>query len=227
MRPGILPAFAVNRTDGGRSVICSTALRRSAAVVILTAAATGCGSSRTPATASSSSPSLPPASIKPPAAQVQPQIDPIARDVAEVARLRQDERDIGEYVAQAHAARAQAWADAAQRGSADGKLMLAICFLRGIGGEPDREAGLAAMRDAANFGSRLAMTELAVILIATGQHEDALRWLNKAADAGDTTALVRIAQMYYDGKGVARDEQAAVKMLHRASAAGSSQALRA
>jgi hypothetical protein len=55
-------------------------------------------------------------------------------------------------------------------------------------------------------------------------HAGAARWLETAAGGKDADSCMRLALMYHNGDGVARDEQRAVALLEEACALGAPEA---
>jgi hypothetical protein len=53
---------------------------------------------------------------------------------------------------------------------------------------------------------------------------EAMNWLRKAAELGDSSAMFKIGQFYQDGDGVGRDEEEAVKWYRKAAELGSGEA---
>ncbi len=72
----------------------------------------------------------------------------------------------------------------------------------------------------ASVGSRRAMYQLGRAYAANRQLPDAIAAWRKAADKGNTAAMVELGVMYANGMGVARDERQARALLERAAEAG-------
>jgi len=51
--------------------------------------------------------------------------------------------------------------------------------------------------------------------------QQAIKWYQKAADAGNLTAMNNLGRCYYNGWGVAKDDQQAVKWIRKAAELGS------
>lgn len=90
------------------------------------------------------------------------------------------------------------------------------------------EAGdlMRSVRDRADAGSRDAMMALGGLLLnndATGEAE-ALNWYRKAAEAGDPQGMSNVGSMYFNGRGVAKDEREAARWFRKAMEAGDMQA---
>ncbi len=75
-------------------------------------------------------------------------------------------------------------------------------------------------REGAEKGQPQAMVELAQALGARAAHEEALMWLERAAQAGSAKALFKLALAHHEGRGTPKDSTRAVALGMRAGAAG-------
>ncbi|CAN0509816.1 unnamed protein product, partial [Laminaria digitata] len=57
-----------------------------------------------------------------------------------------------------------------------------------------------------------------------GKYEEALKYLQPAADAGEASAMYALGQMYASGRGVAKDEKAATDLFLKAANLGDANA---
>jgi tetratricopeptide (TPR) repeat protein len=78
--------------------------------------------------------------------------------------------------------------------------------------------------DAEN-GIASAQTNLAIVYQASNNHAEAMKWLLKAADQGDTTAMRMIAIAYGEGEGVKKDEAETLRWLRKAANKGDKMAI--
>lgn len=78
--------------------------------------------------------------------------------------------------------------------------------------------------DAEN-GVASAQTNLAIVYQAANNHAEAMKWLLKAADQGDTTAMRMIAIAYGEGQGVKKDEAETLRWLRKAASKGDKMAI--
>lgn len=76
------------------------------------------------------------------------------------------------------------------------------------------------LKSSALAGDADAMLGLADEYLKAGKHGMAAMWLNMAAEAGNMIAVAELADLYYQGKGVARDYVKAVELYTKAAEAG-------
>lgn len=79
---------------------------------------------------------------------------------------------------------------------------------------------------AAKHGSKRAMTTLAKVLYNEKNYKEALSLLNEAAEKGDHSAMGLIGRMYFEGKGVPKDNCLANEWLQKAVDGGDEDAKR-
>jgi TPR repeat protein len=94
---------------------------------------------------------------------------------------------------------------AAEGGDVVAQLSFATLLHRGEGVARDVEAALAWATRAAAQGDAVARRKLADWLAELGRHAEAARWLKDGAEAGDPRAMLRLADLLVDGRGVERD----------------------
>ena len=78
------------------------------------------------------------------------------------------------------------------------------------------------VRDRADAGSRDAMMALGALLFnnsAAGEAES-LNWYRKAAEAGDPQGMANVGSMYFNGRGVEKDEREAARWFRKAMEGG-------
>lgn len=82
------------------------------------------------------------------------------------------------------------------------------------------------IRDRADGGSHDAMVALAGMLLNNdaGGEAEALTWYRKAAEAGDAQGMANVGSMYFNGRGVEKDEREAARWLRKAMEAGDTSA---
>jgi TPR repeat protein len=115
---------------------------------------------------------------------------------------------------------------AAAKGDAWAMVDLGLCHKEGIGVPKDAEQSLAWYTKAAEAGNLSAMVETGRTLRERRKYAEAMTWLKKVAEAGDTygDATCMLGDMYEAGEGVARDHAAAVKWYEMADNRGSEHA---
>ncbi len=84
----------------------------------------------------------------------------------------------------------------------------------------DVVAAMAALRPAAESGHAPSMTMLAFILDRADFDTEAARWYREAAGRGDTEGHAGLANLLLTGRGVAKDEKAALAHFSKAAEAG-------
>lgn len=108
---------------------------------------------------------------------------------------------------------------AARRGSPVAQFRLGLAYEVGRGVARDRRKAQEWLLRAANEGLTSAAYRLARILETDGALEEAAQLLTQAAFAGHPKAQAHLAELYYAGRGVARDPAVARQWEERASAA--------
>ena len=105
---------------------------------------------------------------------------------------------------------------------------LGDAFLHGRGTTQDRDEGARWLTQAAEAGNLHAMNRLALLLQLPRTFEgdsDALVWYRRAAEQGDSRAMVSLGFCYRDGTGVPVDMAQAAEWFIRAVEAGDTHAL--
>lgn len=119
---------------------------------------------------------------------------------------------------------------AAQKGSSHGKFNLARCYEWGIGTKQSWASAVEWYEKAAKQNNMEAIYNLGSIYLdgRKGQldsiapdYPKAYIYLKKAADLGDSDAKVDLGVMYYEGLGVARSFEKALKFFNESSEEGS------
>jgi len=106
---------------------------------------------------------------------------------------------------------------AAEAGVVDAQLELARLYVTGAGGARDEAAAARWEREAAEAGSPEGCLRVADRLAArAGGASQAMAWLERAANAGSAKAAERLADIYFMGREVARDEGLAERWKRRA-----------
>ena len=109
----------------------------------------------------------------------------------------------------------------AEAGNEDAMMLLADCYQKGMGTEPDPEAAYHWFLKAAEKGNTQGIVAVAnCYLNGVGVEQDAKQvfaWNIRAAEAGDATGMVNAAACYEDGFGVTKDEQKAFVLYEQAA----------
>jgi TPR repeat protein len=107
------------------------------------------------------------------------------------------------------------WSRGAELGDAASMTALGIHFEKS---EPGRAMDF--FRQGARAGDGHAMERFAYHSERTGQHGDAVEWWVKAAEAGNSAALTRVARLHEEGSALARDPDKALRLYKQAADAG-------
>ena len=89
-----------------------------------------------------------------------------------------------------------------------------------LGRSPQSDEGVALLEKAAGQGHVYAMHTLGSVHFERKEHEQAVAWFTKAADAGLPDAMFNLGCRLNNGEGVAADPQAALGWFRRAADAG-------
>jgi cell division septation protein DedD len=119
-----------------------------------------------------------------------------------------------------HAAAITIWTPLAARGDADAAFNLGQAYRLGKGVPIDLAKAQRFLEAAARKDHVDAATTLGVLLFQNGNRTGAMRWLKKAADAGEARAMLLYGTALYNGDGVARDSVLAYAFVSRAAAKG-------
>lgn len=77
----------------------------------------------------------------------------------------------------------------------------------------------------AERGDSKAQVNLALIYKGYNNHDEAMKWLLKAAEQGNTTAMRMIAVTYAEGEGVQKDKAEALRWFRKAADKGDKMAI--
>jgi TPR repeat protein len=121
----------------------------------------------------------------------------------------------GEY-----AAAVAAWAPLAAKGDADASFNLGQAYRLGKGVPIDLARAQQYLEAAARKDHVDAATTLGVLLFQNGNRTGAMRWLRKAAEAGEARAMLLYGTALYNGDGITRDPVRAYAFVSRAAAKG-------
>jgi TPR repeat protein len=118
----------------------------------------------------------------------------------------------------------------AAEGDRDAQYSLGFALVGKAGGEgvplgaggrtPESDVGVALLEKAAGQGHVYAMLTLGTIHRERKEHEQAVAWFTKAAEAGLPEAMFNLGCCLDEGEGVAADPQAAMGWFRRAADAG-------
>lgn len=115
---------------------------------------------------------------------------------------------------------------AAQQGNAQAALALARLLQNGQGGAADETAALPFFLQAAEAGLPGADLELGLLLIQTNKFEEALSWIQSAAEDGDHHAQALLSKFYLLGLVVEQSDELSLLWLEQAAASGNHTAQR-
>ena len=112
------------------------------------------------------------------------------------------------------------WTPLAAKGDADAAFNLGQAYRLGKGVPIDLARAQRYLEQAARKGHVDAATTLGVLLFQNGNRTAAMRWLKKAAEAGEERAMLLYGTALFNGDGVARDPILAYAFVSRAAAKG-------
>jgi TPR repeat protein len=112
---------------------------------------------------------------------------------------------------------AQWFRRAAEHGCAPAQNTLGVLLSNGDGVTKNVKEALLWLRRAFRAGDASVANNLAITYREIGNLRTAVRWFRKAADGGDDDALLQLGIHYYWGKGVKRNQQAAIRCFRRAT----------
>jgi len=116
----------------------------------------------------------------------------------------------------------------AQQGDTTAMLRMAYFYLDGPLAVRDQSAGRRWASRAADAGSAQGAFDMGLAHdrgTAARDKVEAATWYRKAAEGGDSAAMINLAALQFSGSGVARDEAAAAGWVRKAAAAGSTDAM--
>ena len=119
-----------------------------------------------------------------------------------------------------YAAAVAAWQPLASRGDADAAFNLGQAYRLGKGVPIDLARAQGLFEQAARKGHADAATTLGILLFQNGNRTGAMRWLRKAAEAGEARAMLLYGTALYHVDGVASDPVTAYAFVSRAAAQG-------
>ena len=119
-----------------------------------------------------------------------------------------------------HAAAVTIWTPLAAKGDADAAFNLGQAYRLGKGVPIDLARAQRYLETAARKDHVDAATTLGVLLFQSGNRTGAMRWLKKAAGAGEARAMLLYGTALYNGDGVARDPLMAYAFVSQAAAKG-------
>ena len=119
-----------------------------------------------------------------------------------------------------HAAAVAVWRPLAAKGDADAAFNLGQAYRLGKGVPIDLAEAQRLFEQAARKGHFDAATTLGILLFQNGNQIAGLRWLRKAAEAGEPRAMLLYGTALYNGDGVTPDAVTAYAFISRAAAQG-------
>jgi len=109
---------------------------------------------------------------------------------------------------------------AAEQGYSMSQFELAHCYGCGFGVPKDMQESFKWCKLAAEQGNAGAQAQLGTMYMVEGNVDASLEWTRKAAENGDAIGQYNLAKMYVQGRGVAKDENAASKWLRLSAEQG-------
>jgi hypothetical protein len=119
-----------------------------------------------------------------------------------------------------HATAVSAWTPLAAKGDADAAFNLAQAYRLGKGVPIDLARAQSYFEAAARKGHVDAATTLGILLFQNGNRTGGMRWLRRAAEAGEPRAMLLYGTALYNGDGVASDPITAYAFVSRSAAKG-------
>lgn len=155
----------------------------------------------------------------------------VKQDKAEAKRLAEKAAELGEVKGVSLAAQVyedeqnytkalELYKKAAEQGEVKSLVMLAQLYYNGQGVAQDKEEALRYAQQAVRMGELSGLMVIGLVEEDKGEVEKALECYRKVAEIGFTPAFMRLAQMYYNGKGVEKDLAEAKKWAEKADLAG-------
>lgn len=109
---------------------------------------------------------------------------------------------------------------AAEQGYSMAQFELAHCYGCGFGVPKDMQESFKWCKLAAEQGNAGVQAQLGTMYMEEGDVDASLEWTRKAAENGDAIGQYNLAKMYVQGRGVAKNEDAANKLLRLSAAQG-------
>lgn len=109
------------------------------------------------------------------------------------------------------------WSSAAYGGHLDAMCNLGICYTRGWGTKQDGGEAVMWLKWAAEKGHRSSQNNLACWYMLMQNVAKAMYWWQKAAEQGDSNAMLHLAECYFDGFGIARNVHEGAMWLERSA----------
>lgn len=110
---------------------------------------------------------------------------------------------------------------AAELGLVDAVANVGLCYLQGWGTPEDLEKAKKYFREATELNSVWAARALADCYCREENFEEGAKWSALAADAGDLNAIVNLAKLHDEGRGVEKNAEKATELYRQAANAGS------
>lgn len=108
----------------------------------------------------------------------------------------------------------------AKQGYADGQGELCRAYYNGEGKTKSMDKALEWAEKAANQGNAAGQNILGIFYETKKDYKTAVEWFKKAASQGYDKALMRLARLYREGKGVEKNEKEAAKLIEMAANQG-------
>ena len=135
---------------------------------------------------------------------------------SEQLRIKGDEC----YDKKDYASAVEYYRKAAEQGNAAAQNRLGICYNIGLGVGKDSNEAIKWYRQAAEQGNAVAQNNMGNYYNERQNYTEAARWYRKAAEQGQIAAQSSLAELYYNGRGVAKDYAEAVKWFRKAAEQG-------
>jgi TPR repeat protein len=106
---------------------------------------------------------------------------------------------------------------AAEQGNSVAEYMVGCLYHEGKGVPKDEKAASHWLRIAASRGNLKAQKHLATMYYLDKNYKQSIAWYHLAAAQGDARAQALLGKQYFQGEGVAKDEEAALRWLNLAA----------
>lgn len=122
--------------------------------------------------------------------------------------------------------KARAWFEkAASKGNGEALAELAFFYEKGVTVPKDSKKAADLLKDAVGYGYDEALFSLALHYLDEGKEDEALPYMEAAADKGEERALYLAGMMYLQGRGTEPDRRKAIDYLKEAADYGSEEAV--
>ena len=113
---------------------------------------------------------------------------------------------------------------AAKNDSGAAYYMISYCYQMGLGVKANEDAMMNNLKEAAELGDELALCDMGDYYQAKGDLERAFECYEDASKKGYSTAIIKLAQCYFSGKGIEQDRDYAYDLASKLADKGSDEA---